>query len=173
MKKLFILIALTVLVPMTVFAGNSRETRSTGSQILTLISEYSYEDGFEVVKVGGLGTSIIKKVIAASMDFSDPEQMAINELISGIKKVTLVEYDGCAPEVKSNINRKLDIILPKEDILMDIKEDGSSVRLYGLVSEEGGYLEDFILHAPDENAVICLFGSISMNALSKLLTETY
>lgn len=168
MKKLFILTLLTFLASAAVFGKESRETKR--SEILSLISEYSFADGFEVIQVGGIGTKLIKRLIASSVDLNNPEEKAVLDLVKGINKIAIFEYGDCEDSVKERLNRKLDRLLDADNILMDVKSDGTTARIYGMVSDEGN-LEDFILHSPEENAVICLFGSLSMDAISRLIED--
>ena len=62
--------------------------------------------------------------------------------------------------------------MPDEDVLMDIKDSGQqSMRLYGVVSDDGKTLKDFVIHSPESSALICLFGTISFDGISKFIEE--
>lgn len=151
-------------------ASASRKAGST-AQVISLVSEFSMCDGFNIVQVGKLGTGLIKKLVKASADPNDPDEKALLDMINGIKKVSVIEYSECDEATRAKFIKKLEKIIPEENLLMDVKDNGEKVRIFGMVSEDGGSLQDFILHAPDEGALICLFGSISMDALSKLIND--
>lgn len=186
MKKLFIITLVTVLVPMMGCAGENglgaksvpapAETQAprkanTGAQVVSLVSEFSMCDGFNIVQVGKLGTGLIKKIVRAAADPEIPEEKALLDMVGGIKKVSVIEYGECDAETREKFVRKLDRILPQEDLLIDVRDDGENVRIFGVVSEEEGTVQDFILHAPDENALVCLFGSINIDSISRLIED--
>lgn len=186
MKKPFILTLVTVLIPMMGCAGeNGLSSKAvpaqaeagaprkvgTSAQVVSLVTEFSMCEGFNIVQVGKLGTGLIKKIVRAAADPDNPEEKALLDMVNGIKKVSVIEYSECDEETRAKFVRKLERIIPEENLLIDIKDDGEKVRIFGVVSEEGGSLQDFILHAPDESALVCLFGSISMDSLSKLLDD--
>lgn len=137
---------------------------------MTLMSDFSDYEGFETVQVGGIGTRLIKKFLSSAIDRNDPEERAVLDLIKGVNRIAIFEYSGCDGAVKDKLNKKLGRLLPDDNLLIDVKSDGTSAHIYGLVSDSGD-LEDLILHAPEENAVICLFGSISMEAISQLIAD--
>lgn len=168
MKKLFIFVLSVFLASAAAYANNPQV--SNRSQIMTLMSDFSDYEGFETVQVGGIGTRLIKKFLSSAIDRNDPEERAVLDLIKGVNRIAIFEYSGCDGAVKDKLNKKLGRLLPDDNLLIDVKSDGTSAHIYGLVSDSGD-LEDLILHAPEENAVICLFGSISMEAISQLMAD--
>ena len=54
---------------------------------------------------------------------------------------------------------------------MEAKDDDASMRIFGVVDEKTGTVRDFVLHSPDGGTLICIFGSISMDAVSKVLAD--
>ena len=128
--------------------------------------------GVNVVQMGSIATSLMKKVIANSVDRNDPEELALLEAIKGVKRFTVIEYGDCDENTRNRLVRRLGRALPDEDVLMDIKDSGQqSMRLYGVVSDDGKTLKDFVLHSPEGSALICLFGTISLDGVSKFIEE--
>ena len=115
---------------------------------------------------------VMKKVIANSVDRNDPEELALLEAIKGVKRFTVIEYGDCDENTRNRLVRRLGRALNDEDLLMDIKDGGQqSMRLYGVVSDDGKTLKDFVLHSPEGSALICLFGTISLDGVSKFIEE--
>ena len=141
------------------------------TRVSAIVSELSMAEGTNVVQMGSIATSLLKKLIARSVDLNNPEEAAFLEAIKGVKRFTIIEYGDCDENTKDRLVRRLGRALPEEDILMDIKDGGQSMRLYGVVSEDGRTLKDFILHSPEGNALICMFGTISLDGISKFIEE--
>ena len=73
MKHFFIIIVLALTLPLA-GSANAQGKPVPGTQISLLISEYKAYDGFEAVKVGRLGTGILKSLISSgAVEGSDPE----------------------------------------------------------------------------------------------------
>ena len=45
------------------------------------------------------------------------------------------------------------------------------MRIYGSLSGKGTRVEDVIIHVADEGALICLFGSIRMEDLNRIMED--
>lgn len=136
------------------------------SALSALINEYRGEEGFEVVKVGRLGTAGIKSIIRASGDGDSKEVM---QIIRGINKFIVIDFDDCRTDVKNQFRRKAERLLNDENLILEAKEDGQKVKIYGVVSNNANTLRDFVLYVPDEGAMICAFGSISLSALASAM----
>lgn len=169
MKKTFLAIAL-VLLTVTALADSPKKSVRQES-LISLINEYSFHDGFEVVRVGSLGTAAIKGAakIAALVDNDDPDIREMVKILNGVKKLAVVEYEECDDKVRDKFNRKLERLLESSDLLMEAKDDEDILRMYGVVTEDSSTVKDFVLYVPSDCALICLFGSISLDSLSKFM----
>jgi len=152
--------------------------RSAGSPVprgalLTIINEYKVYDGVEVVKLGSLGTAAIKSMIkVAALTEDDPDMRDAMRIISGIKKMVVVDFEDCDDWVKERITSKLDRALSGSDLLMEVKDGDSLMSMYGVVSEDSSNVKDFVLYSPADCSLICLFGSLSMSAISRLAASS-
>ncbi len=45
------------------------------------------------------------------------------------------------------------------------------MRIYGVVDESADSVKDFVLYTPSDCALICIFGSISMDAVAKIASN--
>lgn len=167
MRKV-IFIFLLALLPLTGMAEKKKEyVRS--DKLMSLVSEYKMKDGFEVVKVGSFGLSILKTALRASVTFDDdPEAREVMKLVKGVKKVAVVDYEMTDVKSREAFDSKLKKILGSSGVLAEIKDEGEMVRVYGMLSEDGSELRDFVLHVPEERALICFFGSLSVDAIARL-----
>ncbi|MCR5518854.1 MAG: DUF4252 domain-containing protein [Bacteroidales bacterium] len=162
MKK-FITLLLLLILPLGGLAGNNVPK----AKLSAFISEYRHCPGVELVKMGAFPTMIIKNLIRANIE-DDPEDRAAMEAISGVRKIMIFEFEDASAAVRNRMVRNLDEILGGSELLMEVKDDDDRMLMYGVVDEKSGKVRDFVLYAPDECALICLFGSISMNAIAKL-----
>lgn len=165
MKRFLLLLtaALLCFSPLTVLAQN----RISQSKISSLVSRYKRQPGFEVVKLGMISTLAIKKMIrVAAQNDPDPDTQALLKTVNGIKKITVIDFEDCS--ARDEIRDRIDGIVSGADLLMEVKDSGEAMSMYGVVSEDGRKVKDFVLYAPSDYSLICLFGNISMDAIASL-----
>ena len=54
---------------------------------------------------------------------------------------------------------------------MEVTDEGDQMQIYGLYDERTDVVRDFVLYTPSECALICLFGSISMDTVSRMMNN--
>ena len=167
MKKFFLLIAL--LLPLAASAARPSRTVSK-TEIAAIVSEFRRYDGVEVVKLNRLATGAVKGVVRLAAN-SDPDAREALRMMKGLKKLTVLNYDDAAPEVKARLNARLAKALDGSELLMEAKDGDSALQIFGIVDDANGLVRDFVLHAPKDCALICAFGSMSLDSLSKLMAE--
>lgn len=140
------------------------------TQLAALVSEYRQYDGVELVQLGSLATSALKTVIRISAK-DDPDAAEALQLLGGIRRLTVFEYEDCSPAVKEKIARRIDRILNSSELLIEAKDGDDAMRMYGVVDEKSDSVRDFVLHTPGSCALICIFGKVSMKAISKIMEE--
>ena len=137
-----------------------------------LISEYKAYDGFEAVKVGRLGTGILKSLISSgAVEGSDPEIKEIKRLIKGIKKLAVVDYSDCEPQVRQGFTQKVGRLLNGAEMLMEVKDGSDIMRMYGVVDDRGDRVRNFVLFSPEDCTLICLFGTISLDSVLNMTSR--
>jgi hypothetical protein len=166
MKRLLLLFALALL-PLAASAGAPATKKVSKTRITSVISEVRRQDGVEVVRLGRLGTSAIRGLVRVAAR-EDPDAREALAVLRGVRNLTVMEYDDCAPAVRERIARRLDAALDGSELLMEAKDEGTAMRIYGIVDERTDRVRDFVIHAPSEYALICIFGSIPMDVLGKL-----
>ena len=128
-------------------------------QIRSLISECRNIEGADVVQMGRLGTAAVKGAIRLAA-LSDSDARNLCRLTKGIKGISVFDFEGCCDADKNYILTRLDRILAGGEVLMEMRDEGETVTIYGVVDDRGDEIRDFILYAPADCALICLFGSI-------------
>ena len=168
MKRILYFLTLALL-PLAASAAQPTRTLSK-MELASIISEFRGYDGVEVVKLNRLTTGAVKGVIRLAAK-SDPDAREALRLMRGLKKLTVLEYDDAAPDVKARLNTRVAQALDGSELLMEAKDGSSAVHIFGVVDDANGLVRDFVVHAPNECALICLFGTMSMDSLGKLMAE--
>lgn len=182
MKKIII----TIIAALTLFAsqgcarvrndktGKIETTEAAAAAqtapLVALINAYKSCDGFEVVQLGRFGTSVVKSLIkAAAKSEVDEDIRDTFRIISGIKRFAVVEFDGCSSDVRNGFISKVENILGSSELLMEVKDDDDQLKMYGITSSDGGTVSNFVLYNPSDNILICLFGTISMDHIARMM----
>lgn len=155
MKRIIILLA--ILVPIVSQAASATD-KLTKAQIKACISDYSNCQGVEIVRLGRLATGAIKGAArVAALD--DPEMREALKLMKGIKSISIFDYDSCSEADKAAIAMRLEGILTGGEVLMEAKDGNDRMKIYGIMDESGNAINDFVLYAPNDCALICIFGN--------------
>jgi len=167
MKK-FIIAFLLLSLPLAVPAQTGEDT-VPDKKLMALIREYGGKDGFEVIQVGSLGTSALKTVMKISAKAeNDEDVMKALSLMKDIKKMAVVDYEDCTTYVRNSFNSRLEKLLSPAGLLMEIKDGKDTIRMYGIMNEGNNSINDFVMFAPSDCALICLFGSIPVDAVTEI-----
>lgn len=168
MKKI---IAMVMLVVMTVGAGISHAAAQKGrldsSAIMKLVDKYKGEDGFETVTFGNLAVGLAKMVANATVQ--TPEDKAALDMLSGIRKFVAVEYEDASASAKASFDKEISALLAGAEKIVEVKDGGDSVDIYGTLSEDGDKISDIIIHVPEESSVVCLFGTLDVKDLGTVM----
>lgn len=167
MKKLIII--LLFLLPLATSARPAGRNIPK-AELSAIISEFRHYDGVEVVRIGRIGTAAIKALIRTTAR-QDPEAREALDLVRGVRKLTVLQYEDCDPEVREQLSRRLRRALEGSDLLMEARDSGSSMRIYGVVDDVTGDVSDFVLHAPHDCALIFIAGKVSADTLGKMLSN--
>ena len=173
MKKLILILKVTLVLLLTQLAAMPAEGKTKAlprQQITSLVSEFSGVYGFETVRVGRLTMGLVKSLVRKSIrESDDPDAEVALAMLGGIKSISIVEFEDASPSAKERFTRRLDRMLDGVDLLMEAKDDCSHMRIFGLVDEEGDEVRDFIAYSPQDCVLICLYGSMSMRQLARLM----
>ena len=161
MKKILITLVMLLSLGTAALAGDPH------TQLRSLVSTYKGTEGFEIVDVGSLGLGLLKA--AAKTAAESPEDREALKLFDGLKRLTIVDFSDVAPATKEKFLRKAQRILSQGELLMEAKDEGETVRIYGTPSKNGNVLQDIALLAGD--ALIFLRGSIRTDQIEALIDQ--
>ncbi len=131
-----------------------------------LIREYNLTEGFETVSVGGLGLGLIRMIANASMD---EEERAALELMDELRRIVVLDYEDADPAKRESFTRRMTDILDRAEKIMEVKDDGEILNIYGTCADDGDSIDDLIIFSPGDYSLICLFGSISSQKVADLI----
>lgn len=141
-------------------------------KLIGIINDYKRCDGFDIVKLGPVGTSAIKGLIRVSeKNYDSQEVKDALSIINGVKIIAIVEYEECSEDIREKFNYRIFKALESSELLMEVKDGSEVMKMYGLVSENTAEVKDFILFSPEDCTLICLFGSIPIDAISKIAAK--
>lgn len=169
MKKVILLLAIAVLTAGTCHTSDARPVPER--RLVNIVNSFRGTGGFEIVKVGRLGMTLARSVVGMSEEASDPETKQVLDLIDGVHRVLVVDYEDASERERSIFSSRVGSALASCDLLMSAEDDGSSVNIYGRFDEKSGNVEDLVLFVPEDCALVCVFGKVSMENVGKIAKE--
>lgn len=164
-----ILLILTVLIPLCSVAKTQDRTLNK-SRVLTVISECKRHQGAEGLRLGRFATSAIKMAVRlASKGDSDAAEAL--SLMKGVNSMAILDYDDCSEAVKSSVTQRLNALFSGLEPIMEAVDEGEKTSIYALVDDKSDKMSDFIFYSPSEGSLVCLFGTISLKDLAKLVSD--
>ena len=148
------------LVPMA-WAGNP------AGKLRTLVDEFRNEPGFEMVDMGPIALGLIRA--AARGEAKTEEDRKALQIFKDIKHLTVLDFSDAEAARKEKFLRKAKRVLADEEVLMEAKDEGETVRVYGLSNAAGDILEDIIILAGD--ALISVRGKIRADLIGELVNQ--
>ena len=123
-----------------------------------------------MVELGRAATAALKGAIRLAT-INDPDGREVLKLMKGIRSITVLNYEDCSQSDRDKISRKLERALSGSEVLIEASDGGEKMRIYGLVDEKTDKVRDFVMYTPSDCALICIFGSISMDAIAKIASN--
>ena len=136
-------------------------------KIRTLVNDFRNEPGFEVVDMGPVALGLIRAAARGEVKTEDDRKAL--QVFKDIKRLTILDFSDADAARKEKFLRKAKRILADEEMLMEAKDDGETVRIYGLSNAAGDVLEDVILLAGD--ALISVRGKIRADLVGELVNQ--
>ena len=170
MRKLLILFILLALLPMTVSAGRRSSRTVPRARLNAIVSEFRHLDGVEAFHLGWFGTAAAKGA-ARIATASDPDSRQAMALLNGVKDFTVLDFSDCDDNLRDRISRRISRALDGCELLMEMHDDGTAVRLYGTLDDRSGKVRDVVLYDAADCALVYVLGNISMDAVGRLLAN--
>ena len=166
MKKI---ISIIVLVFMTAGAGivqaSAANDKLNEADLAKVIAKYENEEGFETMTFGSLSMGLIKLIANATASKEDKQAL---DILSGINKFVIVEYEDAPSAKKAAFNKEVSALLSGVEKIVEVKESGDSVDIYGSLSMDGERIENVVIHVSDGGSLVCFFGSVKTSDLGEL-----
>lgn len=165
----FIILIIALALPMSQLAAGSGKVIPKG-KISSLISEYGSCEGVEVVNIGSIALGALRSLVRIS-EADDRDTREALQMVRGLKKLSIFDYEDCTEQQKSQITRKLNRILSDCEVLMEASDAGERVSIYGSLDEKSELIRDCVIYTPADCALICLFGNFSMDSIAKIVSN--
>ena len=167
MRKIVTILLIIVLAVGSGMPAEATQKKVNSAAVTGLVNEYHMEEGFTTVSVGSFGVGMIKALARMSAQ-TEEERQAI-ALMDKLNKVLVIEYNDASQEVRESFGRKVNALFDGAEKIIEIKEDGSTVNIYGTFADDGDSIDDLIMFIPEDCTMICLFGSISAQKVADLM----
>ena len=161
MKKILLTLCMVLCLVPTAWAGNP------AGKLRTLVNEFRDEPGFEMVDMGPIALGLIRA--AARGEAKTEEDRKALQIFKDIKHLTVLDFSDAEAARKEKFLRKAKRVLADEEVLMEAKDEGETVRVYGLSNAAGDILEDIIILAGD--ALISVRGKIRADLIGELVNQ--
>ena len=161
-----ILLIISVFIPFLAFAASPGKTVPR-TRIAAVLSECRNYEGIELIRLGRFKTAALKG-IAHIAAIDNPDVRSALDLMRGIYSLSVLDYGDCAGADKERINRALERALHGGEMLMEARDGDDKMSIYGLLDSQTDQVRDFVLYSPSECALICIFGSISLETVAKI-----
>ncbi len=155
----------------TCLNAGAQTTGAKSRDIIDIVHSYSAMDGFEVISVGKFGLNIAK-VFAKKSAETKEEKKEIAEFMDGLQQMVVVDFEDAADTPKAEFKSKVAAFLKKSEIIVEMKENGETMTIYGSSSNDGKAIDDLIMYVPEDCALICLWGRISANNISEMMDSS-
>ena len=166
MKKLLVLLLLVTL-PLAAFAGRPAK-RINNARLSALIAECPQSAGGAATYIGGFCPSMIKGAVSLSAGH-DPDARAALRLLSGVISGGALEFIHCSEAARERISEKIERLLARLEMLVEVKEDDTHMCVYGLLDDASATVRDIVLYDAEDCVFVYAKGSVSMEAVGELM----
>lgn len=132
---------------------------------ITVVSEGS----LVLVSIRGFGMKLVRWVVAASGDGDDEDVRRVAGLMSEIHGIIIADYEDCPQKVRDKFNKSIADAIGDCPVMMEVKDGGETMRIYGTSVNDGEDVQDVIIFAPESGSMMCFFGTIGVDDVAKLI----
>ena len=141
--------------------------RTQSPQLRSLVSSYKGTEGFEVVELGGVALGLMKAAARSAAETEEDRQAMA--LFKGLKRLTVVDFSDASDHAKETFLRKVNKILAHDEMLMEAKDSGETIRIYGSSTKDENLLENIVILASE--ALIFVRGTIRVDQVGALMKQ--
>ena len=103
------------------------------------------------------------------MSAETEEDRAALAILNGINKVVVVTYEDATEAKQKEFNSKLSKLLNNAEKILEVKDEGDTVNIYGTSVNGGESIDDLMIFIPEDYTLICILGSISAERIADLI----
>ena len=167
MKRL-LFIAILLLSTVGSFTGAAAPTG--GSRPFTVLAEqYRGEPGVEVTDLGRVALSLMRA--AARTATTTPDEKETLAAFSGVTRLLVVDFEDSAEATRQRFSAQVRKLLKKRDLILEARDQGDFLRIYGTLSEDGEEIRDIIIFNESDGGLICAFGSVPTRFLERIRSK--
>ncbi len=141
------------------------------SEIKSIVKEFKRYDDFESITIGKFMMNLIKsieKMDVENMDDDDSKDFEnIMNLMKSLDGMIAADYEDCSEDVKTKFNSRMTKALEGVELLMESKDGGDHVYIYGGITKGGEEIKDLIIYSPEEGNFMCLLGTLKVEHLAE------
>ncbi len=167
MKKFLVILMVAVITAGNMVDAGAQTTKAKSKDIIDLVHSYSAKEGVEVVSVGKFGINIAKMFAKKSAETKE-EKKEIADFMEGLQQMIVVDFEDASDDVKSEFKSKIEAFLSKSEKIVEVKDSGEAMNIYGSSSDDGETIDDLIMYVPEDCALICLLGRISTKTIGEM-----
>ena len=160
---------LCILCPLAAGAVTIKD-RISSAQVKALVTECRSYEGAEVINAGRLITGAVKGAIRLAA-VGDGQSWEITKLLKGVKSISILDFEDCSPGDRAAICGRIDRLLSGIEPLMEVRDDGYLLLIYGVVDDAASTVRDFIVYSPDDGTFICMFGSVNVEKAVHIINQ--
>ena len=166
MKK--IIFVMMMLAGVASGAKASDRGKTSTREVISLVRNYDHHEGFEIVSVGKLGIGLARIIANAN---ADEDEKAALGILKDINKVVVVSYDEADQTKRQAFNSGMGKIMDKAEKILEVKEEGETVNIYGTSVNGGESIDDLMIFIPEDCTLVCILGSISAERIADLIEK--
>ena len=165
MKRIILMVLLVAAAVVGASAGEKRNLATDA--VLQLVMDHRGKQGFETIYVGKMGLGLVRMVLSAEAD--DPEEKAVLDMIKGLNKFVVVNYEDASQTARAAFAAKLNGLFGNMEKIIEVKDGEDGVNIYGTSVNGGESIDDIMIYIPSDCTLICVLGSINADRIADII----
>ena len=165
MKRIILMMLLVAAAVVDASAGEKRNLATDA--VLQLVMDHRGKPGFDTISVGKMGLGLVRMVLSAEAD--DPEEKAVLDMIKGVNKFVVVNYEDASQTARAAFTAKLNGLFGNTEKIIEVKDGEDEVNIYGTSVNGGESIDDIMIYIPSDCTLICVLGSISADRIADII----
>ena len=151
------------------FAGPlAASAATTGNKLAftALAQQYRNEPGIEITDLGRVALSLMRA--AARTAASSPAEKETLAAFSGITRLLVIDCEDSPEATRQRFNDQVRKLLKKQEPLLEARDQGDLLRIYGTLSADGQEIRDVIIFNESDGGLVCAFGGVPISFVERI-----